>query len=43
MTLDDLPRLYHIQGPIYTDGKNHYRVIRLKYLYDPGTYAYEEL
>lgn len=36
--LDDLPRLHHVLGPIY-----RYRVTRLKYPYDPGTYTFEEL
>ncbi len=41
--LEDLPKLYHVLGPIYADGRKRYRVKRLKYPYDPGTYTYEEL
>ena len=41
VTLDDLPRFYHVQGPIYTDGEERYRVKRLKRPYDPGTYTFE--
>ena len=43
VSLDDLPRLHHVLGPIYTDGGKRYRVTRLKYPYDPGTYTFEPL
>ena len=43
ISLDELPRLHHVLGPIYTDGAKRYRVVRLKYPYDPGTYTFEEL
>lgn len=43
VSLDELPRLHHVLGPIYTDGAKRCRVTRLKYPYDPGTYTFEEL
>lgn len=43
VSLNELPRLHHVLGPIYTDGAKRCRVTRLKYPYDPGTYTFEEL
>ena len=41
VSLNELPKLIHINGPIYTDGKGRYRVRRLERPYDPGTYTVE--